>query len=906
MYLSSNKKIRAVILFTYSLMILSTRLFAQSTIEGIVVTNRNEPLPGAAIIIINKNDTTIYKGTATNSSGHFRIETIVTGNYILKVSFLGYKSKRLAIIHNGNQTSNIGVITMQETSKQLSEVVVTHKVAIATVKGDTTEYNADSYQVNKDAVAEDLITKIPGVIVGNDGTVSAEGENVKKVFVDGKPFFGDDATIALKNLPAEVIDKVQIYDKASEQSEFTGFKDGQTSKTINIITKQDKRNGVFGKFLAGYATDNRYQIYGNVNLFSGNRRISFIGMSNNSNQQNFESQDMISPGKGNNGNGSNAGGINTIHSWGTNYSDNWGKKVVVTASYFYNQTKNLTATNSNRTTFINDSTNNYSKEKSSTNTENYNHRFNMRMDYTIDSSNSITVLPSFSYEHSKALGNTTDSALNNKLILLSRSHSLTDNTNQGYDFENTITYRHKLLKKGRTFFIDFSQSASKNDGNNSTQTELFYAGKTALLDTTNQIIKSSSGDYKLSSRCSYTEPIGTFSMLMVSYVPSIEYNKSDKQTTKALIVDSGLSGNYIYHTITQRGGFAYHFNKQALNLSTGFDLQDVNLDGNESFPNQITTNTSYTNILPRADVSYKFADHNSVHISYMSSTQTPTITQLQNTVNNTNQLSLSVGNPLLDQQYNHSFRANIRIVDYSLTKTLFLAIQSSLSDNYITQSTYTATADTTINNIILHHGTQLSQPRNMKGYRSFHPFITYSFPVYLIKCNINIRGEYSFTRQPGMVNNEINFSDNNASGGDISINSNISPNIDFRLSYKANYNIVRNSIQTASDKNYYTGNATARASILALNHISFTTDFNLTHYNGLGSMYDKASVLWNAGIAYKFLKNNAGECKLSIYDILNKNKSITHTVTGTYIDDSQTNIIKRYLMFTITYNIRKF
>ena len=727
--------------------------------------------------------------------------------------------------------------------------------------------------------------------------------------VDGKPFFGNDASIALKNLPAEVIDKVQIFDKTSEQSEFTGFKDGQTSKTINIITKRDKRNGVFGKGLIGYANNKHYLLNGNINMFNGNRRISIIGMSNNINQQNFESQDMINPEKMNDGSGGSnqtANGINTIHSLGCNYSDNWGKKWLVTASYFFNQTHNITDLINTRTTFVNDTTNNYSTEKSKSNSQNNNHRFNMRMEYTIDSSNSLTIIPSFSFQKYTSNENISDTALNDKSLFLSKSHSLTNNSNQGYDFDNTIDFRHKFQKKGRTFFIEFKQSAIGKDGNNNTVSDNVYAKNPTNIDSTFQRTKSKTNDYEFSSRSSYTEPLGKNIMLMLSYNPSIAFNNSNKQTTQTLILDSNLSGKYLYYTNTQRGGFAVHIRKDDFNISTGCDIQDVNLIGTESFPKQITTKTSYTNFLPRTDISLKFAEHNMFHISYTTNTQTPSITQLLNTVNNTNQLSLTVGNPLLEQQYNHSIRAIVRIVDYSLTKTIFFAIQASTSNNYITQSNFTAINDTTVNSIKLQTGTKISKPINMDGYRNFHPFITYSFPLYPIKCNITFRGEYTYTRQPGMVNNKKNFSNNNTSGGDLSINSNISQNIDFRISYKANYSTIRNSLQQSSNRNYYTGNAMAKATILLFNHIALTSDCNITHYIGLGNQYNKASILWNAGIAFKCFKENAGEFKLSIYDILKRNKSITRTVTGTYIDDTQTNILNRYLMITFTYNIRKF
>jgi hypothetical protein len=347
--------------------------FSQHTLRGkLIDANDRSPLIGATSILLNPADSTVIKGTTADVEGVFSIDNIPTGNYILKISFIGYINYFKGIGLNGSQ--DLGTLEMKQSDKLLKSVEILDKATTAVQKGDTTQYNANSYKTNPDANAEDLVTKMSGVTMQN-GKVQAHGEEVKKILVDGKPFFGDDPNAVLKNLPADVIDKIQVFDQQSDQSKFTGVSDGNTTKTINIITKPGMKNGTFGRILAGYGYDNVFKGAGNINFFKGDRRISIIAQTNNINEQNFSSDELAGisstgnqggastsggmqfrGGGGGNYGGSSSGnflvnaknGITTTYALGINYSDKWTRKVELSSSYFFNKSDNVSDQSINR------------------------------------------------------------------------------------------------------------------------------------------------------------------------------------------------------------------------------------------------------------------------------------------------------------------------------------------------------------------------------------------------------------------------------------------------------------------------------------------------------------------------------------------------------------------------------
>jgi hypothetical protein len=897
-------------------------------------------LPGVAVIASPSGDTSQKNGTVTDADGYFFIDVPTKGSYKIRANYIGFTTleKNLTIT---DSITDLGTVVLVPAPTTLQNVIVTGKQIRAEQLGDTTQFNANAYKTNPDANAEDLLNKMPGVTTEN-GKLKVGGEDVKQILVDGKPFFGDDPASAVKNLPSEIIDKIQVFDKLSDQSQFTGFNDGDQQKTINIITKPGRNNGNFGKVYAGYGTDDRYIAGGNVNFFKGDTRISLIVLSNNINQQNFNSEDLLgvvgnpggqsrgggTPGGAGNfrggrggrgGGGSDVsdflvgqqGGITATNAIGLNYSDNWGKKVKASGSYFYNSTNNTNNSRIERQYFTSADSNLFYKEQSTTNAKNQNHRVNFRLEYTIDSFNSIIATPRLSLQQNE---NTTVLSGINTLpneVLNSKTENSTRTQNTGYSISNNMLYRHRFAKKGRTISVGLRSDLNAREGEGSIYSlSEFIQSDTALLD---QKYTTASAGHTLSSNLNYTEPITDKSQIQIEYRPSYTLNNADKQTNNRDITtgsytdfDTLLSNKYNNAYTSHRAGLSYRYNHDKINFSAGVNGQYAILDGQQDFPRSFSINRTFRNILPNAMLNYKFTKGKNLRVFYRTSTNEPNVSQLQNVVDISNPLLLRTGNANLVQSYEHRSSINYSATDSKTGRSFFALLFANYMNDYIGTQTIIPRKDTVVDNILINRGGQLSRPVNIDGYFNGRSFITYGFPVDLIKSNLNLNAGINYARTPALINNRTNFSNNYGLNGGFTLGSNINENIDFSLSYSANYNIVKNTIQTTSDNSYYTQNTSLKLNYIFLKGFVFNTTLNHYLYNGLSQDFNQNFLLWNASLGYKFLKNRALEAKVSVYDILNQNRAIARTVTETYIEDSYTNVLQQYFMFTLTYTLRNF
>ncbi len=478
------------VLFLFSLLA-ATFLHAQTTtLQGKVTDSSSRALHSATVQLNRDSGNVTLNQTITDSLGNFSFNNIYPGKYVIIVSFVGYGTSSSLVTAGTDSVTSLSTIVLNKASGTLAGVTVTATEPAVTQKADTIQYSANQYKVNPDATSEDLVKKMPGITVGADGTVTAHGDQVKKVLIDGKEYFGDDPTAALRNLPADVIDKIQVFDKLSDQAQFTGFDDGNSQRTINIVTKGGLRNSQFGKVYAGYGTDGRYSAGGNINFFNGDRRIGIIGLTNNINQQNFSQQDILgvlSSGSNNSGRGGGGGGrggtgggfgggvnnfitgtsngINATNSFGINFSDIWGKKLTVTGSYFFNNTKNTTVQRTNRQNIISQDSSLFYKEDLNSNNNNYNNRVNMRMEYKLDSANQFVFTPvlSFQNNNSNSLTSANNSLENGKI--LSDIINGTNTATSGYNFSANLLYRHAFHKRGRSISFGVTPGLSDNTGN---------------------------------------------------------------------------------------------------------------------------------------------------------------------------------------------------------------------------------------------------------------------------------------------------------------------------------------------------------------------------------------------------------------------------------------------------------
>lgn len=909
------------------------------SIAGKVADAKDQtPLIGVTVTVAPITDTTKKTGRVTDPDGNFSIENLNAGKYLLKISYIGFGPYTRML--NMTSNTNIGTIGLKANTSSLKNVTVTEKQKRVEQMGDTTQFNANAYKTNPDANTDDLLQKMPGVTT-EQGKLKVNGEEVKQVLVDGKPFFGDDPAAAIKNLPAEVVDKIQVFDRLSEQAQFTGFDDGNAQKTINIITRSGKNNGQFGKVYAGYGTDGRYTAGGNVNLFKSNRRISILALSNNINEQNFSTEDLVGAlgssggqgrggfqrpagmrGGGNRGGGmgvsndmsnflvNQQGGITGTHALGLNYSDNWGKKIKVSGSYFFNATDNVNTTTISRTYLTAQDNSLVYNETSAADNKNQNHRFNLRVEYDIDSSNSIVLTPRVSLQLND---NTNTLAGANTLptgLSFGNTNTTTTADNKALNFGNNVLYRHKFVKRGRTISFNINTQINNRDGDGTNYANYRLPADTTLLD---QQYTLTTRGYTIAPSLNYTEPLGKDGQLQANYSPSYTKNEADKQTNNLNITantytdfDTLLSNTYDNISIRHRGGLAYRYNDKKQTINIGADAQYTTLDGTQYFPTAFSTNKQFTNILPNAMYNYRFNTSTNLRLMYRTNTDIPSISQLQNVVDISNPLLLKTGNPNLQQSYNHRLVTRFGGVNPKSATSFFVFITGSATSNYIGNTTFIPRTDTVINNFSVARGSQISLPVNLDGYCEGRTFATYGLPVGFIKSNVNFNAGFSYVRTPAIINNQLNYNNNYGITGGVTIGSNISENLDFTLGYTGSYNKGINTLQTQTDNSYYNQTTTLRFNWLPWKRMVLNTNVTHTLFTGLGAGFNQNFVLWNAGAGYKFLKDRSLDVRLTAFDLLNQNTAVTRNITDTYIEDSNTNVLTQYFMLNVTYTLRKF
>jgi hypothetical protein len=929
-------------------------LFArENDLHGKVQLDTRTPLKGAHVWLYDLTDTVKHTVTQTDPNGEFHFLNVVKGSYRVEINSVGYKKiRKMITVEDPN--ADLGTFLMTESPIEMQGMTIQERAQAAVQKGDTTEYNANAFKTNPDANVEDLVTKLPGVTVDNSGTVQSGGETVRRVLVDGKPFFGDDPTIAMRNLPAEVVDKVQVFDQASDQAQFTGFDDGQYLRTMNIITRRRDAPKEFGKLTAGGGDEGRYNLGGNMNFVRGNMLLSLIGSSNNINAQNFSMQDILGVISGNmqqrdfgrgggrggmrDGGGPRGGmfgsgggmfgpgggnpspnfligqqqGLSTIHSLGGNFTDTVQQGFFLHANYFYNQTRTTNAQSLNRQYLLTGDSSSLYDQQTGISSKNSNHRVNARVDYAFDASNSIMVSPQLLFQDNRT-SNILDAV--NSLpsgVPLSQSQQNSGTRTTGNSLSGHILLRHKFDTPGRTISLDIDISQSlRNTGSDLTARNIFsdYSGGADYLldEQSNGTSKSTT----ITPNLVYTEPLGLNSQLEINYQQTISKSTADKRaydfdTTTAgyTIFNQMLSNTYENRYTAQTGGAAYRYSDRLNNFTVGISYQKADLRNNQEFPLSSSVSRSFKSILPNAMVNMRFEDGRNLRIQYQAATRAPLITQLQNVVDNSNPLLLTAGNPGLKQSYTHIITSRYSLAAPQEGRSMFIFLSGNYALDYIGNASIIPNRDTVVYGTNVQPGAQLTLPQNFDGYWSIRSFLTYGFPFDLINSTINLNSGVNYTRIPGSVNNEINISNAFSVTLGAVIGSNISSDLDFTLTYMGNYNVSRNTLQSDLNTNYYSHMAGLRFNWIIWEGITFRDDITEVLDNGRGTGYNQNSFLWNMSIAKKIFANGAGEIRLSVNDLLEQNKSLIRTITSSYVEDSRNEVLTRYLMLTFIYTVR--
>ncbi|QYH38136.1 outer membrane beta-barrel protein [Algoriphagus sp. NBT04N3] len=894
----------SILLFFFA----TTTLIAQTySIKGRVQESGSKAaIPNATILLLRVNDSTQVDGMISDLDGNFEIEDVREGEYLLKVQYLGYQNlfRSLQVARN----IDLGVISIQEEATALEEVTISARRSTSQQKSDTTMYNADAFKTMRDASAQTLIEKLPGV-TSADGALQAQGENIGQILVDGKPFFGTDVRTALQNLPAEVIQSIEIFDQLSEKARLSGFDDGERLKTINIITKPNRRKGQFGRTSAGYGSDDRYVVGASINAFNEDQRITFTGLSNNINLTDYSSdpnaQDNARP----------QNGIINTNLAGLNYSDLWGKKIKVSGSYVFSRRENIGQEIRFREFITNNETDQFYDEVSNDTRLNNQHQFDMRFEYNIDEKNRILYIPRFSArfetENSDFFGETT-----NGEDLINSVENTRTAKNKDYDLFNRFFYSHKFDKSGRTMTVRARLGNNANEDRANRLAENQFFSPTFRTETINQQINRDRTGLSWETGISFTEAVSERSQFELEYEIGNRINDSDQLIFDVidetpgdpeLRLDTALSNTFESKFLTQEVELGYQYSKDGLKFQVEGQYQNAKLDNSQGFPLTFELQRTFQSFQPTVRIDYKFSDNTNIQFDYDTRTNEPNLRQLQPVVDNSNPLQLYVGNPDLDQSYSNRLRVRFRSNNPETDRNWFLFAQSSFVKNTISNSSFIAQEATEIENgIILEQGSQLFRPVNLDGYWDFRSWLSYGIPAGFIKSNFNMNFGAAYTKRPTLVNFQNGFNNSRRLSTGFSISSNISDQIDFNIWTRFSFNDVENTLNPNLNNKFF--NQRGRINFNWIIWEGFVYRLDLTHQvnSGLSEGFDTNFTLVNMSLGKKIFNNQRGEISLNVYDLFRQNNNIRRNISETFIEDVQTNVLQRYVMLTFSYNIRRF
>ena len=933
-----------------------------ANINGILLdANDTTALIGASVRLLKPTkDSTLVKGTATDDNGLFDLKGVKAGKYLLKLSYVGYKDevKHITVGSDGRNV-NLGAIKMQPNSIMLKEAVVMGVKTPITVKEDTIEYNADTYKTQPNAVVEDLLKRMPGVEVDANGKITANGKEVKKILIDGKEFFADDPKMASKNLPADMINKLQVIDRKSDLARLTGVDDGEDETVINLTVKPGMNNGWVGSITGGYGTNNRYSGNLMLNYFKEGNQYTITGGGNNINSLNFTDGGAS---RFQRFGGSN--GITTSQNIGFNF--NVGSKedehFRVGGNLLYSHSDRDTYSRSNRQYLFTDSTSYYDSESRSRD-KGHNLRGDFRIKWEIDSFNTLEIRPNFSFNFSKS--EKSDSSMTRAGDIprtpVNKSISSYFNDGKSYEAGGQIVYNHKFKNKpGRStsFFARYSYSNVDEKGSTSTH-NTYYLMEDPEQDI-NQVYDNKRVTNGINGRLSWTEPLGDVkngNFLQLSYRANYRHTTADKMVYDILLDKTPAlktpAGNYyqalvnavndvnVREAIANQYGSELLHNLPMLSQVVEYELgddvkQEFNVDQSNRFRNDFfdqnfevgyrKVNKKYNlnigasvnsamsqskdlinserdipsrwvwTFAPFARFNYKFTQTRSMNLNYRMRSNQPSISQLQPVADVSNPLNIVIGNPELKPTFTH--RLNMRFSDFAQMqqRSIMLMLNVSWSQNSIINTT---TYDPNT-------GGRITTYENVNGVWDAMAMNMISLPFGASKTWYFSSHAFLRTAQTkGFNNGEYNRSNN------FSIN--YSPGLAFRndqfdLEIRPRYGFQTtiNTVTVASNRNIHSYGGMFMGTWSAPFGLVISTDLNFSATSGYTTGYDSNQWLWNGSISYQFLRERNASVTLSVYDILGQKKNISRNVNANYIEDSYYNSLTRYGMLSFTYKFTTF
>jgi len=882
--------------------------FSQKNISTKIFDSKNgQALELVTVRLFKVVDSSFVQGNQTNAEGECTLNKIPVGKYKLKASLMGYK-EHVQIISMQQQDISIQNIQLIEDSKVLKEVEVKGTVARVVVRNDTLEFNAAAVKTTQNAVAEDVLKRLPGVVISADGKITINGDEIKKVRVNGKKFFGDDIEMATKNIPADLIDKIQVLEQKSEMAQLTGVDDGESERIINITFKPEKSKGAFGNVIGGLGMDintkARYDESLFLNMIDGDAQTAITGGANNTNTSRSNKGRSVS---------TNNSGITSTQNIGINNNTTVNSKIKIGGDGSFNYTNNDTKTESNKTSYIKDAKY-YNNTSTQTLSDSYSGNMRFEMEWKMDSLNTLILQPNIDY-------NLTNSVSNQNFKFL--SDTITTSTGSTKNVKNTTTvnggfsatYSHKFpSKKGRIFTTNLQSSFSENDNLTDNISDKLY-NQTSTTTIINQRSTTAGSKYNIGVRMSFVEPMwNNHHLLETTLAIRNTKNTSDKQQFG---IDS--IGNYSIKNIDYCSNYENNFFKETMELNYRYLIKkyDITL-GIKAEPSQSYSFMKYDNgeirnldknvfnFAPNAKLQFSMSKKRYARIDYRGETEQPSVNQLQPVKNNSNPMIETVGNASLKP----SFGNRIRMIYSNFNDSTFASF-NAFANIKINKDALV------LNSIYDSSGKQYNQTINTSEIPyNFSGSLLYNTPLFAKKLHFNSNTFGNIDQQYGYSAKGMNVVDPNIliPIGNLSSTNRYGLGENIGLNYSNDMGEIGTKAgvkYTSTSNNLNPGNtittdwSVGGNLVLNLPHsISIGTDCNFTSLKGY-SAFDQNELIWNASID-KSLFNNKGALSLKLYDILHQRLSIRQTIGDNYIQVNSYNTLSSYFIISFSYKINKY
>jgi hypothetical protein len=911
----------------YCLLILTGFFFSFQTmaqkqvkIKGIVKTNEGKVLSGASVILFYPGKKDTLK-TISNDKGGFSFSNITPAPVTLMISFIGYK-KFINEYDYSNETGEQNIWDIVLSPGDYILETVTLEAAKIQIKEDTVSYKIDSTLYRKNDNVEEVLKKLPGIEVDKAGKVTAQGKEVTRVKVNGKEFFGGDVTTATRELNADMVDRIQVIDDYGDQSAFTGVRDGEASKTLNIQLKKDKNKGYFGNVTAGAGTEGRYLGGLSLNMFNNNQQISIIGNINNTNASTFNFGTMGGGAMGNImggmarsmgigrggagagaafGNFGNNDGISLTKSLGINFRDDWGPKISAYGSYSISERNTRTLNNTTQQNIFQNNTITNIQNSNDYNV-NTNHRFSFNIEYKLDSFNYIKFSPSIGYRITDGENFSAFSFLRNNGSKANEGTTSTIAQSNLPNVSGTLLYNHRFIKRGRTLSLNLNAGTSNTVSTDEVDnlTTYYDVSGNPRDSLVYQFITQDNNNESAGLRASYIEPLSRKKSLEFNYAYNRQITGNDRENFKVDPVtgmqtfDDSLSNIFENTYITNRFGVNFRSNQKKYNYSVGLAIQPASIQTNSiTAKNQFRQNI--INYFPLFRYAYNFSRSRSLSFNYNGNTRQPSYSQLQPVPDKTNQQYITVGNPDLRPEFTNTLSMRYNNFDFITGNVFFGNITASFINDKI------------VNNIFNQSiGVQETRYLNTDGYYTISGFYNISKPVKNRKYVFNVGGNITYNNNISFANNIKNKGKNWVLGQRLALDYKLKKWLESNLAVNFNLNSSEYSISKQLNATTRSYTISHSSKIYLPKGLVFNYDMDKTIYDGFAENVSINPFIMNAALEKQFFKKKNFSVRLQAFDLLNENTNVSRTVTGTGFTDTRTNRLGKYFMLSGVFRLNKF